>query len=464
MKNIDLLLINPPYHRRNGSGMIFPLGLGYILSAISKNKFTGHIIDCSHIISTYKIDDLCKLEKYLQVELKKYSPILVGIGPCITTQVRALNIITNSCKKQYGREKIFAGGPLASIDGQEWFFFDFLGIEYIIKGDGEIAVVEMLKCIKRGQKITECKYVTHQSYSFFNEIRDINSLPFPQRPFIDENIISARRSNGKRKTASMITSRGCIYHCKYCVSGNMKYKNFRKRSYENIVEEMQDVKEKYGITDIIFYDDCFFYNLQKVHQDIRDFCSLVIRKNIGVTWQMEIRCDLFECINDEDVTLLYQSGCRQINLGIEKTSIDGLSYLGKNICLNGLVDKIRHVKEISKIKIAGTFILGGKNETIEDIKQIIDDSTKMNLDFAHYNPLFVYPGTPIYHECFENERDWVKCVLEDDWPWGEIVYQSSYVNREQLLELIRLAYEKFYAETNYKDSIMVKNRFNLNRG
>lgn len=54
MKYIDILLINPPFHRRNGSGSIFPLGLGYILSSVKANGFTCDVIDCSRIISTYK--------------------------------------------------------------------------------------------------------------------------------------------------------------------------------------------------------------------------------------------------------------------------------------------------------------------------------------------------------------------------------------------------------------------------
>lgn len=260
----------------------------------------------------------------------------------------------------------------------------------------------------------------------------------------------------------MITSRGCLYHCKYCVSGNIKYKKFRKRSYKDVIAEMQYIKNKYQITDIIFYDDCFFYDPLTLHQDIFNFCSMLIQKNINMTWQIEIRCDLFEKINNNDIILMYKSGCRQINLGIEKTSEEGLKYLGKNSFSNILAEHIMHIKKISKIKVAGTFILGGQYETKRNIEQIIQSSIKMNLDFAHYNPLFIYPGTPIYEECFDNEKDWVNYILKDDWPWGEIVYQNKYVNREQLLKLVYYAYEKFYSNSSYKDSAMVKDRFNLN--
>lgn len=178
MKTIDLLLINPPFHKRNGSGKIFPLGLGYIISAVCKDGFTSDVIDCSNIISTYKQNDLSKLQEYLQIILKNYNPSIVGIGPCVTPQVKSLKIIADCCKKIYGKKRIFAGGPLASIKGQKWFFFDFLEIEYIIKGDGEKAIVEMLKCIKRGEDISKCKYVTSQNYSFLMNLKILTILLF----------------------------------------------------------------------------------------------------------------------------------------------------------------------------------------------------------------------------------------------------------------------------------------------
>lgn len=463
MKKIDLLLINPPFHRRNGSGTIFPLGLGYIISAVKQEGFAYKVIDCTQIISTYKKEDLYTLRENLIGELKGYSPLLVGIGPCITTQVKALQIITQCCLEMYGVDRIFAGGPLASINGQEWFFFDFLKIKYIVKGDGEEAICKMLDCVKRGEGIGNCDCVTRLGYSYFNEIENIDGLNFPARPFIFDNIISIRRkAEDTIRTASMITSRGCIYSCKYCVSGNMKYKKFRKRSNIDIANEMEYLLENYKITDVIFYDDCFFYNIKNVHNEIEMFCNTLIDRKISMTWQMEIRCDLFLKLCKEDIILLEKAGCRQVNLGIEKTYVAGLEELGKNIPLNGLAEQILALKNISHIKVAGTFILGGKNETERDIKDIIENSTKLHLDYAHYNPLFIYPGTPIYQEYFKNEKEWVDYIIKDNWPWGEVVYENKYINREQLICLVDYAYEKFYADSPYRNDIMIKDRFNLN--
>ncbi|WMC93501.1 B12-binding domain-containing radical SAM protein [Kineothrix sp. MB12-C1] len=466
MEKIDLLLINPPFHQRSGSGSIFPLGLGYIISAAQKNGYICKVIDCTKIISSFFEEDLKKLKTELNKELKEYMPLLVGIGPCITTQIKALKIITDCCKDNFDIDRIFAGGPLASIDNQEWFFFEYLGLNNIIKGDGEEAIVEAICNLKSGRSITVSNKITTKENIYFNEIENIDSLAFPERVSLAENIISRRRckEDSDKITASMITSRGCLYKCKYCVSGNMKYKNFRKRSVKSIVDEMVYLETKLYVDDIIFYDDCFFSDIKNVNKHIVDFCNELENQHAKVTWQMEIRPDILIQLRDESIQLIKKYGCRQINIGIEKTSSEGLRYIGKNNFLKGLSEAIEHIKKISNIIVAGTFILGGEDENISDIMKIIDDSKKMHLDYAHYNPLFIYPGTPIYNSYFEDERAWVDYIVSDTLPWGEIVFENQFVNRDKLLQLVDLAYKNFYADSKYKNSAMVADRFNMKKG
>lgn len=464
MTKVDLLLINPPFHQRSGSGSIFPLGLGYIISSIENNGYSWGVIDCSKKISSYYEEDLEDLRLFLNEEMGKYMPELIGIGPCITTQVKALKIIVDCCKENFDNDRIFAGGPLASIDGQEWFFFDYLKIEHIIKGDGEIAVLHGLQYVKEGKKLSDCTEITIRNRIVFNEISDINKIAFPHRLYLRENVFSVRRGTNDKNviSASMITSRGCLYNCFYCVSGNMKYKKFRKRSNENIVEELA-VLERMGVSDIVFYDDCFFYNINKVNEDVEKYCSLLKNRNINMTWQMEIRPDILAQLNDKSIHLLSESGCRQINIGIEKTNNESLQFLGKNIEINDIKTGINRIKESSLIRVAGTFILGGGSETESDILNMIKDSKNMNLDYAHYNPLFIYPGTRIYATVFHNEHEWVDYILKDELPWGEIVYENENISRKKLLDLVDYAYAYFYKRTDYEDSIMIVDRFNLRR-
>ena len=462
-KNVDILFIIPPFHMRKGGGSFFPLGTGYIISSIELGGYTWEVINCTKIINSFFEKDLILFSKKLKESLDYYNPRVIGIGPCVTTQLKALKIISDSCKQFFPNVPIFAGGPLTSIENQEWLFHEYLGIDCYIKGDGEYAVADVINAVKKEGDIKASKCISYKDYEFINFIEDINLLPFPYREFDEDSYFSVRRSDKSKKQAAMITSRGCPYSCNFCVSGNLKCNNinFRKRSLDNIIDEILLLNRRYQVNDIVFYDDCFFFNPKTLNDDVLVFSNAILSKNIDVTWQIEMRPDIFCLLSNESIKWLFKSGCRQINLGIEKVSNEGLRFLGKNNCWLELEKQICHVKEISNVSICSTFILGGEKETKEDILLLIEKVKKLPLDFAHFNPLFVYPGTPIYNMVFQNEREWVNVILNDEWPWGEIVFENSFLNREQLLDLVDCAYSSFYENKPQVDEPMVYDRFNL---
>lgn len=465
-QNIDILFIIPPFHMRNGGGSFFPLGLGYIISEVDLSGYSWGVINCSELIQSFFTDDLKKLYSSLKGILLNYNPTVIGVGPCITTQLRALEVISKTCKEVFPNTPVFAGGPLPSIENQEWLFYDQLGIDYLIKGDGELAVVDTIRVLKAGKDMSTCKYVSRRGYSYTNFIDDINEIPFPYRPFSEKEKFSIRRSLDSTAQAAMITSRGCPYSCSYCVSGNLKHNNikYRKRSVANILDEMTVLCKRCGVNDIVFYDDCFFHSVKTVNTDIVSFCSELQSRSLKIKWQIEMRPDVFCNLSEQSMIMLQQAGCRQISLGIEKVSDVALSFLGKRNCWPNLGAQIKRIKCIAGISISATFILGGKNETEEDVVDLINKSKELDLDFAHYNPLFIYPGTPLYSTVFSDEKEWARLILEDPLPWGEIVYENEYMSKDKLLELVDYAYSEFYSGTQYAEQEMICDRFNLKQG
>lgn len=463
INSVDLLLINPPFHRRNGSGSFFPLGLGYIISSVSAQGYTWSIIDCTKIIDSFYEEDLKNFEERLLLELQTHSPRLIGIGPCITTQLRALKVISNCCKLVYPSIPLIAGGPLASIDGQEWLFYENLGIDHIVKGDGEQAIPDAIEKLVKTKKIADSSLVSRKGYTHNNVIGNLDLIRFPYRGLSDGDSFSIRRSsNMLQNQAAMIASRGCPYSCKYCVSGNLQSgSRVRRRSVDNIVCEMEELNRDHGINDIVFYDDCFFGSAKTAEADIRSFCNALEARGLNISWQIEMRPDLLLALGDESIKCLDNAGCRQMNIGIEKVTESGLRFLGKGGTISGAKEKVSRIKEISKMELSATFILGGGDETHDDVLNLIRESTDFGLDFAHYNPLFVYPGTPLYAEMFEDPCMWVDTVLNDECPWGEIVFENNHLKCTDLLELVDYAYSEFYRNSTYYKQEMVIDRFNI---
>lgn len=468
MTSVDILFIIPPFHRRNGGGKIFPMGIGYIISFLEKSGYSWEVVDCTELIDSCYEEDLDVLEKKLSEIIKKISPLVIGVGPCITTQLKAIKIIAHVCKKIFSEVPLFAGGPFATIDGQEEIFFDLLGIEYLIKGDGEEAVVDVIKTVKENGNIIYSKCISFRDKLVVNVVEDLDMLPFPYRPIEAKDTFSLRRKNASKQQEpmmAMIASRGCPYKCNYCVSGNMKKSHvpFRRRTYENIVSEMKHIKANYRVNNVVFYDDCFFPSKKRVNEDVGVFSELLIREELKMHWQIEMRPDFFVLLKASSITKLAESGCIQINLGIEKMSQNGLKFLGKDGSWEDLKEKILSVKKTG-IKVCATFIIGGEKETEEDVKRLVEYAKKLSLNFAQFNPLFVYPGTPLYNQLFSSNIEWIQTVLSDKLPWGEILYENENLSKEDLLKLIDYAYTEFYKGTPYEEENMIEDRFNIKGG
>ena len=286
-------------------------------------------------------------------------------------------------------------------------------------------------------------------------------MAYPYRPVCSQTFSERRKEPGSTQYA-MIASRGCLYKCNYCVSGNLKDTHipFRKRTFDNIINEMIFLKENYKASNIIFYDDLFFSDYFKINDEVYAFCSSLQKKNVKMTWQIEMRPDFFTRLSEHSITMLYNTGCTQINIGVEKMSEKGLSFLGKSGNVLGLTERMNYAKKVG-IRLSATFILGGKDEKEDDVKHIVEYAKSLPLSFAQFNPLFIYPGTPLYEEIYSTPDAWVKDVLESGLPWGEIVYENEYLKTNDLLYLVEYAYSEFYKDTPYSSESMIKDRFNL---
>ena len=188
------------------------------------------------------------------------------------------------------------------------------------------------------------------------------------------------------------------------------------------------LRDHFGTTDIIFYDDCFFNNPNTSSNDVEDFCNFLLYCEVDMSWQIELRTDLLLALTDESIKLLEQAGCRQINIGIEKMNNKALTVLGKSSTVVGLKEKNKHITNISSISITATFILGGIDEDENSVMDLIASSKELSLSQAHFNPLFVYPSTRLYTKCGYQPRDWYSLIQDDPLPWGEIVCRCQTSN------------------------------------
>jgi hypothetical protein len=145
--------------------------------------------------------------------------------------------------------------------------------------------------------------------------------------------------------------------------------------------------------------------------------------------------------------VLFGAGCRQLNIGIEKASSANADRIGKRVDIDRIKAAVGEIRAgAPELRLTGTFILGGPQEDRNSILNTIDVARNLGLLFAHFYPLEVYRGTDLYSQCFPGDGplDWYERILADDLPWGELIYESPSLTREDLLALVAEGYRSFY--------------------
>jgi len=194
-----------------------------------------------------------------------------------------------------------------------------------------------------------------------------------------KNHIATNVLNNSIKTFSFQTSMGCPYPCSYyCAYPLTEGKTQRVLPEDTVFHTIDKIKE-YGFEHILFRDAVFTLDKKRA----KSICKYLIGKNLS--WACETRP---ECLDDELISLMAMSRCRNIIFGLES----GNQIIRKNIGKTGslkLLKKVVNTCKENNINSHLTVIIGWPNETIE----MIDDTVNEILNIKP-NTISVFKATP----------------------------------------------------------------------
>ena len=365
----DDLIVIPP---------LAPLDLMYFASIARDVGFEPIIRDYSYPVSSY--DDFT-------IDLKKITPkyILVNVAtPTLENDLMSLRI----AKEVFGDSitTIAKGAHFSFLAKQVLQSHDFIDIA--ICGEGELTLKEILQ----GSPLSEIKGICYRDdYEIvenqrrpFNE--NLDDLPYPARDLIDNSLYI--RPDNNKKQAVIKVSRGCPYHCFFCLATPLNGRIVRKRSAENIIGEIRECVEKYGINNFIFWSDIF--NLDK--EWTRDLCRKIIESGLKITFSTNTRADSADM---ETIMLMKKAGCRLVSIGVESGSQYMLDKMGKKITLSQIVNTVKAFKK-SGIQIYAYYVIGLPWETKETIKDTLNFAKKLNTDYVSFYTATALVGTTFY--------------------------------------------------------------------
>lgn len=334
---------------------------------------------------------------------------------------------------------------------------EYIDCDFAIQGEGEETIVELVNALKSKKPLKNIKGLIFRKGGqiIVNPprplIKNLDDIPFPAWHLLPINKYKSLFSRTK-KFATMVTSRGCPFNCIFCSDKSRLGRMFRYRSPDNIIKEIKFLINNHGIKEILFYDDTFTVNRNR----IIELCKKILAENIKVSWECRTRVDL---VDKELIELMKKSGCYRIRYGIEAGNQRILNVLKKGITLEQAEKAIRITKEAG-IETVTYFMMGSPCETIETINNSINFSIKLNPDysvFAITSPSD--PNSELFNWALKN--NYINENYWDDFMKGLPVSSipmlvNSELKESTLKKLRRQAYMKFYLRTS-KLKLLFKN-------
>ena len=223
-------------------------------------------------------------------------------------------------------------------------------------------------------------------------IMDLDSLPFPAFhlvPFDQYRFTFPVPGQGPLPAVNIMTSRGCPFNCSFCATPINWGRQVRMRSPENVIREIELLKERYGIRVVFFFDDTF--NASPKRADA--LCDLMIERKLGVFFKCDVRMDI---MTRPLLEKMKAAGLFHLSFGLEAGSGRvRRDIVGKDIEMADFHNLVRWCNELDIIANV-FFIFSHPTETwaearetmalLEEYKDRIEGSIAI---------LHIYPGTPL---------------------------------------------------------------------
>lgn len=283
--------------------------------------------------------------------------------------------------------------------------------DVLVAGDGEETI--FLACAADAPKIIDADD-RHSPY-FLNSER-LEKTPYPARHLVD--VDSYRYTIDGEPALSVIAQLGCPFGCGFCAGRNSPMlRHIRRRSAQNIVEEMSELHRRWGYRGFMFYDDEL--NVDRGMTDLMRRLANAQRA-AGAEWRLRgfIKAELF---TDEQAEAMYAAGFRWILVGFESGSARILENINKKATQ---AENTRCV-EIARrhgLKVKALMSLGHPGESAEtaaETRRWLLDVRPADFDVTIITP---YPGSPYYDDAVATAEPglWMyEC------PTGDVLYQRE---------------------------------------
>ena len=284
--------------------------------------------------------------------------------------------------------------PLGSLEEKS--------IDMVCVGEGEAVLVELVEALEGRGEVDEVASLVGRwrGRDFANPVRplleDLDQLPFPDRSIFDME----RMAPDQMERITVMASRGCPYHCRYCSNHAQKsvYPNagryVRFRSVDNVLTEVEELAAAARDIDHVRFDDDILTLRPKWFEEfVREY-----PRRVDLPFICNSRVDL---LDEEKIEKLKQAGCKTICMGIES----GNPWLRKNVLGRKMGDEqILDAFRLCRKYGIDTVSLNMMGFPQEDFSMVLD-TVKLNAraqpGITQITVFYPFPGTELHRTCRE---------------------------------------------------------------
>lgn len=376
-----------------------PLGTIYAASVMRQAGYKVSLFDTALIESPEKIISVIEKEKpdYLAI----YDDGFNYLTKMCLTNMREAAFRMAEIAKQKGIVVIASSSD--ATDHYEKYLAH--GVDFVIIGEGEVTLSELVKAIDDGEK--DFKKIDGLAFKENEEIiktnprqivKELDTFPVPAWDLVD--ISSYKKiwmENHSYFSLNIATTRGCPFRCNWCakpIYGN----RYNSRSPQKVVEEIEYLMNNFDVHHFWMCDDIFGLKPGWV-QEFRD---VVKAKGLKFKYKIQSRVDLL--LQEDTISALAESGAETVWVGAESGSQKILDAMDKGTTIEQIYDATKLLKK-NRVRVGFFLQFGYPGENKEDIEKTINMVLNLMPDEIGISVSYPLPGTKFYEKVKEQLKE-----------------------------------------------------------
>ena len=303
--------------------------------------------------------------------------------------------------------------------------------DYVIVGEGEEALPELVKTLERGGSLSEVPNLVYNDSGriVYNEKRPLrcglDELPIPDLGLVE--------GSEKLRILPVMTTRGCPHGCTFCCVTPMFGRKYRMASVDGVLEQLR----RLGRSNVFFCDD----NFTAVPHRTKELLSKMLsRRIVPRRWSAQVRAEVYR--DQEMLDLMRRTNCSRVYVGFESINQSTLDELNKH---QSVEDIRRCISQFHRHNIAvhGMFMFGADSDTLETFAMTRGFALDNHIDTVQFLILTPPPGSQLFKQLDEQGR-----IFTYDWTLYDghhVVFEPANMSPLELqLESLR-AHRQFYS-------------------